>query len=110
MTRLSTLIREKQHESGLTERDVAATFGFSQQALNNWKNGRALPRPCMYAPVAKFLGVDVSQMPEIVGVADSESESASEALRKIAGDVLGGVILRELRRAGWQLSRVEDAK
>lgn len=60
-TRLAQMLANRQNQSGLTEKELAAKFGFSQQAFNSWKSGVA-PRNKMYAAIADFLGIRVDDV------------------------------------------------
>lgn len=49
-------LRQLMELRGLTQIEVAKTFGVSQRAISGWING-ALPRPAMTAKIASFFEV-----------------------------------------------------
>ncbi len=63
-TRLAQMLTNEQARSGMTEKEIAAKHGFSQQGLNTWKKGRA-PRNVFYAGIADFLGITPEQVSEL---------------------------------------------
>jgi len=60
-TRLAQMLKHQQNKAGLTEKELAAKHGFSQQAFNSWKTGVA-PRPKMYSAIAEFLAAKVEDV------------------------------------------------
>lgn len=60
-TRLAQMLKHQQNKSGLTEAELSAKFGFSQQAFNSWKTGVA-PRPKMYSAIGAFLNASVDEV------------------------------------------------
>jgi len=60
-TRLAQMLRHRQNTCGLTEKELSAKFGFSQQAFNSWKTGVA-PRPKMFPAIAAFLNASVDDV------------------------------------------------
>lgn len=60
-TRLAQMLRHRQNTCGMTEAEISAKFGFSQQAFNSWKTGVA-PRPKMFPAIAAFLNASVDDV------------------------------------------------
>ncbi|TXH57502.1 MAG: XRE family transcriptional regulator [Desulfurellales bacterium] len=54
--KLGVLLRELREAAGLTQRDVAARAGVSQQAIAKWERGIASPYLYDLARVAKLYG------------------------------------------------------
>lgn len=60
-TRLAQMLKHQQNACGLTEKEISAKHGFSQQAFNSWKTGVA-PRNKMFPAIAVFLGISVDDV------------------------------------------------
>jgi hypothetical protein len=60
-TRLTQMLRHRQNTCGMTEAEISAKFGFSQQAFNSWKTGVA-PRPKMFPAIGAFLNASVDEV------------------------------------------------
>lgn len=60
-TRLAQMLKHQQNKSGLTEAELSAKYGFSQQAFNSWKTGVA-PRPKMYSAISAFLNASIEDV------------------------------------------------
>lgn len=60
-TRLAQMLKHKQNQDGLTEKELSAKHGFSQQAFNSWKTGVS-PRHKMFPAIAAFLGISVDDV------------------------------------------------
>lgn len=71
-TRLAQMLANRQNQSGMTEKELADKFGFSQQAFNSWKSGVA-PRNKMFSAIADFLGIRVD---DVAMLADEAKASA----------------------------------
>lgn len=64
MSRLSQMIVSQQARAGLTESEISARYGFSQQAFNTWKKG-SIPRPKVFAALAGFLNITTDELTDI---------------------------------------------
>lgn len=73
-TRLAQMLAVEQARSGMTEKEIAAKFGFSQQGFNSWKKGVA-PRNLMFAPIASFLKIKPSEVDELAAEAKASTGS-----------------------------------
>lgn len=58
------MLKNEQVRRGLTDVDVAAEIGVSQQTFNAWKGG-VVPRPNKYAAVASYLQISDDMMVEL---------------------------------------------
>lgn len=85
-TRLAQMVVNEHNRSGMTERDLAAKYGFSQQALQTWKKG-AVPRPVMYPALAAYLGVSVDQVAELAE--EAKASTGSTKLPDLGAPVMG---------------------
>ncbi|MDI7923382.1 XRE family transcriptional regulator [Ferirhizobium litorale] len=93
MSRLSQMLTNEQNRSGRTEREIASEFGWGQQTFNTWKKG-SVPRPKMFAAIARFLKLNEEQVAEL----------AEEALTSTGNTKLPDVGVAILaREAGGQL-------
>ena len=54
---LSIKLRELRKERKLTQGELAARFGVTQQAIAKWEAGHALPEPTAISRIAQFFGV-----------------------------------------------------
>lgn len=71
-TRLAQMLRHRQNTCGLTEAELSAKYGFSQQAFNSWKTGVA-PRPKMFPAIAGFLNASVDDVAMLAAEAKASS-------------------------------------
>jgi hypothetical protein len=85
-TRLAQMVHNRLVEVQKSEAEVAAIYGWSKQSLNTWKRGVA-PRKQNFASLAKFLGITVRQVEELV--AEAAESSGSTKLPDMGAPVMG---------------------
>jgi|GEM_PF-4782701 len=85
-TRLAQMVVNEHNRSGLTERELAAKYGFSQQALQTWKKG-AVPRPVMFPALAAYLGISVDQIAELAD--EAKISTGTTKLPDLGAPVMG---------------------
>lgn len=83
-TRLAQMLAHRQNQSGLTEKELADKFGFSQQAFNSWKSGVA-PRNKMFSSIAEFLCVRVD---DVAMLADEAKASTGNTKLDVGAPVM----------------------
>lgn len=71
-TRLAQMLKHQQNKSGLTEAELSAKYGFSQQAFNSWKTG-VVPRPKMYSAIGAFLNASIDDVAMLAAEAKESS-------------------------------------
>lgn len=59
---ISTVIREKRRELGLTQEQVADRLGVTPPAVNKWEKGISCPDISILAPLARLLETDVNTL------------------------------------------------
>lgn len=59
---ISTVIREKRKELGLTQEQVADRLGVTPPAVNKWEKGISCPDISILAPLARLLETDVNTL------------------------------------------------
>lgn len=84
-TRLAQMLANEQARSGMTEKEIAAKYGFSQQGFNVWKKGVA-PRNAMFAGIADFLKITPEQVAELS--AEAKTSTGSTKLPDIGAPVM----------------------
>ncbi|WP_157784630.1 XRE family transcriptional regulator [Sinorhizobium fredii] len=85
-TRLTQMLLNQQNKSGLTESEIGAQHGFSQQAFSTWKAG-VVPRPKMYPAIASFLRISVDQVAELAE--EAKTSTGSTKLPELGAPVHG---------------------
>ncbi|MBC7149045.1 MAG: XRE family transcriptional regulator [Rhizobium sp.] len=80
------MLRHQQNKSGLTEAELSAKYGFSQQAFNSWKTGVA-PRPKMYPAIGAFLGINVDDVEMLA--AEAKESYGTTKLPDMGAPVIG---------------------
>jgi len=70
----------------MTESELGAKYGFSQQAFSSWKAG-VVPRPKMYAGLAEFLRISVDQMSELAD--EAKASTGSTKLPDLGAPLMG---------------------
>ena len=59
---ISTVIREKRKELGLTQEQLADRLGVTPPAVNKWEKGISCPDISILAPLARLLETDVNTL------------------------------------------------
>lgn len=85
-TRLTKMLATAHLDSGMSETEIGARFGFSKQAFNNWKAGVA-PRVQMYKPLAQFLCISPDQMKELAD--EAKLSTGTTKLPDMGAPVMG---------------------
>lgn len=78
--RFAALVKEGRERLGLKQEDLAAELGVSQPTVSGWENGRRVPAFRLAVKVAQRLGIDATEMVEILTAADSEPQVEAEAV------------------------------
>jgi transcriptional regulator with XRE-family HTH domain len=84
-TRLAQMLANEQARSGMTEKEIANKYGFSQQGFNVWKKGVA-PRNAMFAGIAEFLNITPEQVAELS--AEARASSGTTKLPDIGAPIM----------------------
>ncbi|AGB71016.1 putative phage protein [Rhizobium tropici CIAT 899] len=80
------MLLNEQNRRGMTESELGAKYGFSQQAFSSWKAG-VVPRPKMYAALAEFLQISVDQMSELAD--EAKASTGTTKLPNIGAPLMG---------------------
>lgn len=54
-----SMVRFYQREFGATQKDIAELSGYSRQTINEYMNGRAIPKPNTMRKIIKALDMDI---------------------------------------------------
>lgn len=84
---LSSKLKELRKERKLTQGELAARFGVTQQAIAKWESGRALPEPATLSRVAGFFGVTTDYL---LDRTDAFTEAGPFSSVRIIGTVRAG--------------------
>lgn len=101
-TKLAKMMIDAHVRSGLTERQIGAKHGFSQQAFSTWKTG-VVPRPSMHSRIAEFLNISTDDVAELSRAGSNQDQL--DAMSAVCGPLLAPIILRELSSMGWTIVR-----
>ncbi len=80
------MLLNEQNRRGMTESELGARYGFSQQAFSSWKAG-VVPRPKMYAALAEFLQISVDQISELAD--EAKASTGSTRLPNLGAPLMG---------------------
>jgi repressor LexA len=83
----STKLKELRKERKLTQGELAARFGVTQQAIAKWESGRALPEPATLSRIAGFFGVTTDYL---LDRTDAFAEAGPFSNVRIIGAVRAG--------------------
>ena len=75
-TRLAQMLIDEQKKRGWTDRAASADIGVLQQTYSNWKAG-TIPRDNAHAGIAKFLGISIAELDELIEEAAAAPEEIS---------------------------------
>lgn len=64
-TRLAQMLVHQQNKTAMTEAELGAEYGWSQQSFWTWKNG-SIPRNKMFPAIARFLQISIADLEELV--------------------------------------------
>ena len=105
---LSKKLKQLRKETKLTQGELAARFGVTQQAIAKWESGRALPEPETIARVAEFFGVTTDYLLDIT---DTFTAIGPVSSVRIIGTVKAGYDALALEEdLGSALADVRDAE
>jgi transcriptional regulator with XRE-family HTH domain len=76
--RFAALVKAGRERLGLKQEDLAAELGVRQPTVSGWENGRRIPAFGLAVKVARRLGIDATEMVEILTAVDSEAAGAVE--------------------------------
>ena len=76
---LGDRIKERRIDRGLTQVDAADVCGVRGSTYNQWELDRSIPRPAQMPAVAKFLGVKLTDLPDLVGETARRQSEATVA-------------------------------
>jgi transcriptional regulator with XRE-family HTH domain len=96
-------LRTRRVELGVSQSDLAARLGVSQQTISRWESGAAPPGPRRIAELAEALSLDVSALLRAAGYLlvsdltdDTRRPTAAELGRMTTEDLVWFI------DAGWQ--------
>lgn len=76
---LSNIIKSRREAMGLTQASLAETLGVSAKAVSKWETAKGLPDITLLEPLARALGVSVSEL--MAGVSVTNRNVSSNLLR-----------------------------
>ncbi|MCR4898290.1 MAG: helix-turn-helix transcriptional regulator [Acholeplasmatales bacterium] len=59
-------LRKKREEKSMTKKDVAESFNWTPMYYGRYENGYLLPNKANYDRFAKFMGISVSELEELI--------------------------------------------
>lgn len=105
---LSKKLKQLRKECKLTQGELAARFGVTQQAIAKWEAGRALPEPETISHIAEFFGVTTDYL---LDMTDTFIATGSASSVRIIGTVKAGYDALALEEdLGSALAEVKDAE
>lgn len=84
---LSEKLKQLRKELRLTQGELAARFGVTQQAIAKWEAGRTLPEPETISRIAGFFGVSTDYL---LDMTDAFISTGSSSSVRIIGTVKAG--------------------
>ncbi|PKM72075.1 MAG: transcriptional regulator [Firmicutes bacterium HGW-Firmicutes-16] len=105
---LSEKLKQLRKELKLTQVELAARFGLTQQAIAKWEAGRTLPEPETISRIAGFFGVTTDYL---LDMTDAFAAIGSASNVRIIGTVKAGYNALALEEdMGSALAEVKDAE
>lgn len=105
---ISSVIRSKRKEIGLTQEQVAVRLGVTAPAVNKWENGLSCPDIMLLSPLARLLETDVNTLLSFnENLADQE---VAEFSQKICEAVEGEGIEEGFRLAGAKIQEYPNCR
>lgn len=104
---LSKKLRLLRKEHGLTQAELAARFGVTQQAIAKWEAGRALPGAETISCLAGFFGVTTDYL---LNMADTFAAGAGKSVRILGAVKAGYDAFAFEEDLGSAPANVEDAE
>jgi repressor LexA len=105
---LSKKIKQLRKEHKLTQEELAARFGVTQQAIAKWESGRALPEPETITRVAEFFDVTTDYL---LDMTDTLTTIGPISSVRIIGTVKAGYDALALEEdLGSALAEVKDGE
>ncbi|TDH35684.1 XRE family transcriptional regulator [Pseudohoeflea suaedae] len=96
MSRLSKMLENEQARRGMTEREIAAKFGWGQQTFSTWKKG-SVPRPIRYPDIASFLRIKPEEVAELANEAALQGGGTSTKMPDMGAPIMGRDVNGDLR-------------
>lgn len=105
---LSKKLKQLRKAHKLTQGELAARFGVTQQAIAKWEAGRALPEPETISRIAGFFGVTTDYL---LDMTDTSTATGPVANVRIIGAVRAGYNAFALEEdLGSAIAGVKDAE
>lgn len=104
---LSDKLKQLRKERGVTQGELAARLGVTQQAIAKWEAGRALPEPKTISQIARFFGVSTDFL---LGVSDMLAAKRTQYVRVIGAVKAGYDMFAAEEDLGQEPAEVNDAE
>ena len=105
---LSKRLKQQRKDRRLTQRELAARLGVTQQAIAKWEAGQAMPEPGTIARIATIFGVTADYF---LGMSDSLTMPGRAASVRVIGTVRAGYNALALEEdMGSMPAEVNDAE